>query len=300
MSRLYFTLPPPYSSPLPSPPCSRREQTYAGLFLKDDVPEPTKVLASVFPCPCPAASAPRSHITSLSAYRRRPDGSASSWRPSSAAARRATPAWRCAHTPLVLDLSTSTLLTPLSLSLSPSLLLLPADGPAALRVGGGTGHEAVAGLARPAHVDGAHRQVSTGGYFTCIPLSASDALLHAPLNPHSNKRVVFPEGPLLRGLLQPEAAALAAMEAVAGVGGPEALWGRLAELRAGRGGLGLGGGLGEGVGSVERGQYVAVKVVGGKGHTLRALPLAVLSLREAAALRLPGLATAADLAGALL
>lgn len=109
---------------------------------------------------------------------------------------------------------------------------------------------------------------------------------------------MFPEGPLLRGLLQPEAAALAAMEA--GVGGPEALKGRLAELRAGRGGLGLGGGLGEGVGSVERGQYVAVKVVGGKGHTLRAIPLAVLSLREAAALRLPGLATAADLAGALL
>lgn len=107
----------------------------------------------------------------------------------------------------------------------------------------------------------------------------------------SNKRVVFPSNTVLHGLLGDEAWALAAMDVIPGPGGPEAMGARLRELGALRGG-GVAGGYSA---SIERGQYLAVKVVGGKGHTLRALPLALVTLREAAALGLPGLPTTLDL-----
>ena len=62
-------------------------------------------------------------------------------------------------------------------------------------------------------------------------------------------------------------------------------------MDAGRAGVGVGVGVGVGEGMVEKSGYVIVKILGGRGHTLRGAPIAVTTLQAAYTLNLPSIPT---------
>ena len=106
----------------------------------------------------------------------------------------------------------------------------------------------------------------------------------------TNKRVVFPTPfPALAGLSRAEAARFAALAVSGGDlrADADAVAALIAEVAAARSGDAA---PPDATVSVDKGQYVVVKVLSGRGHTLRAVPVAVVDdLLVAAALDLPNL-----------
>lgn len=93
----------------------------------------------------------------------------------------------------------------------------------------------------------------------------------------SNKRVVFGDLPVLRGLRRDDAAVLALEPPV--LGNVERQVRDIMKMR------------GQGGERISKGSYIAVKVLSSRGHTLRGIPIALTTLTESSILNLPGLAT---------